>query len=124
MKLTKTKLKQIIKEELNEALRDASMYPLTGKEAPRTDVWEEEEVNGITIGPVTNAGQTPHKNPKWMANFADIKSKLVAKVNAGEFSEYETILIEPMWGRGEFGQLMAKTKDGNTKYIPLNDWSN
>jgi len=123
MKLTKSKLKQIIREELNKALRDASMYTHTGKEAPLTGVWEPVNVNGITIGPITNAGQTPHKNPEWMAKFDALKSELVAKVKAGEFSEYETIFIEPMWGRGDFGQLMARTKYGNTKYIPLKDWS-
>ena len=122
MKLTKSKLKQIIREELNKALRDASMYTHTGKEAPLTGVWEPVNVNGITIGPITNAGQTPHTNKTWMADFGALKSELKDKIENGEYSEYETILIEPMWGRSNYGQLMATTEDGNTKYIPLSDW--
>ena len=130
MKLTKSQLKQIIKEELAQVLDESDQYARTGAEASLKPPFHTEEVNGVIIAPITNAGKQPHNNPQKMQEFAAVRAKLKQVLETGvlpgidpeEVPNVKKIYIEPMWGRGDIGDLMVTTKDGKTVKIPLATW--
>tara|TARA_Y100000034_G_C6818403_1_gene368370 strand:- start:219 stop:626 length:408 start_codon:yes stop_codon:yes gene_type:complete len=121
MKLTKKQLKQIIKEELAQVLDESDQYARTGAEASLKPPFHTEEVNGVTIAPITNAGSRPYSNVKWEGHFETARAQLKQMLEAGGLSGYTRILIDPM--PRSFGELMATTEDGKTVYTRLAEWN-
>lgn len=58
--------------ELNEADQPVP----AGARAPLKPPFHREEVNGVTIAPITNAGKQPHSNPEWMQKFQTLRDQL------------------------------------------------
>ena len=130
MKITKNQLKQIIKEELGRVMSEevAGSYPTTGVMTPG-DPFKSIEINGVTVGAVTNAGKRPSyaiapinaRGKETLEQFKILRAAVEEAVTAGQFADYSQVLVDP--APRNFGQLMVKTKDGKTEYknFPLPD---